>query len=256
MSRSQIIILLLLSIVFGLAAVFFAKQWMENQTQLQPQVDVKVVEREPVIIAALEIPAGTVIEDRHLTTKLLEKEWRSDNQFTAEDELIGQVASNNIYPGEIILPFRLGVNGEGSTFATLIPEDKRAVTIRVNDVIGVAGFLLPGNRVDVLNTITKGKNSANTETVLKNIKVLAIDQTARTKENKPLIVRAVTLEVSPLEAEKLLSARSKGAIQLTLRNPNTPPPPPPKKMKYKKRYVAPSVTIIKGTQSSNVRVNN
>ncbi|MDN3615009.1 MAG: Flp pilus assembly protein CpaB [Vibrio gallaecicus] len=248
MSRNQIILLFLLSILFGLAAVFFAKQWMDSQ--LQPQVEVEVVEREPVIIAAQEIAAGSVIEEQHLTTKLLEKSWRSEDQFTSAEELLGQVVATSIYQGEIVSRIRLTTPGEGSTLASLIPENKRAVTIRVNDVIGVAGFLLPGNKVDILNTISYGQGSATTKTVLKEIKVLAVDQTAKTKENKPVIVRAVTLEVTPREAEKLLSAKSKGQIQLTLRNPHEP------EEKVVKRYVAPQVTIIKGTQSSNVRVRD
>ena len=123
------------------------------------------------------------------------------------------------------------------------------MTIRVNDVIGVAGFLLPGNKVDILSTVKYSETSASTSTVLKDIKVLAVDQTARTKDNKPIIVRAVTLEVTPRQAEKLLTARSKGEIQLTLRNPH-------EEEKAVKRYVAPSVTIIKGTQSSNIRVKD
>ncbi|MEF1254166.1 MULTISPECIES: Flp pilus assembly protein CpaB [unclassified Vibrio] len=247
MSRNQVILLLLLSIAFGLGAVFFAKKWMDNQ--LQPQTEVEVVEREPVIIASQEILAGTVIEEQHITNKLLEKAWRSESQFTSAEELIGQVVASNVYPGEIIHVSRLANQGEGSTLASLIPENKRAVTIRVNDVIGVAGFLLPGNKVDVLNTIKYGKNSANTVTVLKEIKVLAVDQTARTKENKPIIVRAVTLEVTPSQAEKLLSAQSRGDIQLALRNPH-------EEEKVVKKYVAPSVTIIKGTESSNIRVRD
>ncbi|HAS6169961.1 TPA: Flp pilus assembly protein CpaB [Vibrio vulnificus] len=246
MSRNQIILLFLLSILFGLAAVFFAKQWMDKQ--LTPQQDVEVVEREPVVIAAIEIPAGSVIELQHLTTKLLEKSWRELSQYTDPKELVGQIVAGAIYPGEIIIEQRLTVPGEGSTLAALIPENKRAITIRVNDVIGVAGFLLPGNRVDVLNTVSYSKGSAVTKTVLKDIKVLAVDQTARTKENKPIIVRAVTLEVTPDQAEKLLSAKSKGEIQLTLRNPHEPVE------KVVRRYVAPSVTIIKGTESSKIQV--
>lgn len=247
MSRNQVILLFLLSIVFGLGAVFFAKQWMDRQ--LQPQTELEVVEREPVIIASQEIPAGTPIEEQHITTKLLEVEWRNEGQFTDQNAILGQVVATTIFPGEVLLQNRLAVPGEGSTLASLIPENKRAVTIRVNDVIGVAGFLLPGNRVDVLNTIKYSATSANTVTVLKDIKVLAVDQTARTKENKPIIVRAVTLEVSPKDAEKLLTARSKGEIQLTLRNPH-------EEEKVVKKYVAPSVTILKGTESSNIRVRD
>ncbi len=246
MSRNQIILLFVLSILFGLGAVFFAKQWMDRQTQ--PQKEVEVVEREPVLIAALEIPPGTIINEQHFSTKLLEKEWRSDNQFTDPNELIGMVATDAIYPDEIIIAEHVNVAGQGATLANLIPEDKRAVTIRVNDVIGVAGFLLPGNKVDILSTISDGKSSASTSTVLKDIKVLAVDQTARSKENKPIIVRAVTLEVSPKDAEKLLSSASKGSIQLALRNPHAV------EEKVARPYVAPRVTIIKGTESSSIRV--
>ncbi|MCG9598841.1 Flp pilus assembly protein CpaB [Vibrio sp. Isolate25] len=247
MSRNQVILLFLLSIAFGLGAVFFAKQWMDRQ--MQPQTEVEVVEREPVIVSTQEILAGSVIEEQHITTKLLEKAWRDEFQFSNAEDLVGQVVATNIYPGEIVTTHRLARPGEGSTLASLIPENKRAVTIRVNDVIGVAGFLLPGNKVDVLNTIKYSSTSASTVTVLKEIKVLAVDQTAKTKENKPIIVRAVTLEVSPREAEKLLSAQSKGEIQLALRNPH-------EEEKVVKRYVAPSVTIIKGTESRNIRVKD
>jgi len=246
MSRNQAVLLFLLSIIFGLGAVFFAKQWMDSQ--VQPQVEVEVVEREPVVIAAQEIPAGTIIEEQHLTTKLLEKDWRSEDQFGLPPEVVGKVAANVIYTGEIVHPLRVTVPGEGSTLASLIEENKRAVTIRVNDVIGVAGFLLPGNKVDILSTVQYNQRYATTSTVLKDIKVLAVDQTAKTQENKPIIVRAVTLEVTPKEAEKLLTAKSKGEIQLALRNPHEPDEVP------RKRYVAPSVTVIKGTESSKIRV--
>lgn len=248
MSRGQIILLILLSVVFGLAAVFFAKQWMDTQTT--PTTEVEVVERQPVVVAAMQIPSGTIIEEQHLTTRLLEKSWTAENQFSTTDDVLGKIASVEIFPDEILLSERLSIPGEGATLAALIPEDKRAITIRVNDVIGVAGFLLPGNKVDVLNTVKYGKNSANTRTVLKDIKVLAVDQTARTNDNKPVIVRAVTLEVAPKDAEKLLSAKSKGDIQLALRNPHAVEP---KVVKY---VAPPRVTIIKGTESANVRVRD
>lgn len=249
MSKSQIFLLFLLSVVFGLAAVFFAKQWMDNQ--VQPTVEVEQVERHPVVVASQEIEAGTIIEEQYLTTKLMEKDWINENNYSDTEELVGKVVANTIYAGEVLHKMRFTVPGEGSTLAALIPENKRAVTIRVDDVIGVAGFLLPGNKVDILNTVSYGKNSASTRTVLKDIKVLAVDQTAKTKENSPIIVRAVTLEVTPKDAEKLLTAKSKGSIQLTLRNPHEVD------KKVVQRYVPrPSVTIIKGTETSNVRVKD
>lgn len=237
--------LLLLSIAFGLGAVMIAKQWLDSQTQ--PTVKLEEVERHPVLVAAMEIEPGVIIEEKHLKTRLMEVDWIDETTLTEPSQAVGKVASNSIYEGELVSPNRIAVLGEGVTLAAMIPEDKRALTIRVNDVIGVAGFLLPGNKVDVLNTKGNG-----TTTVLKNIKVLAVDQTARTKDNKPVIVRAVTLEVSPKEAEKLLTENSKGSIQLALRNPLTVDKVPPKRT-YTPR---PSVTVIKGSQTSNVRVSN
>nr|WP_319554870.1 Flp pilus assembly protein CpaB [uncultured Vibrio sp.] len=245
MSRTQIVMLLLLSIAFGLGAVMIAKQWLDSQ--MQPTVKLEEVERHPVLVAAMEIEPGVIIEEKHLKTKLMEVDWIEETTLTEAAQAVGKVAANSIYQGELVNPNRIAVLGEGVTLAAMIPEDKRALTIRVNDVIGVAGFLLPGNKVDVLNTKGNG-----TSTVLKNIKVLAVDQTARTNDNKPVIVRAVTLEVSPKEAEKLLTENSRGQIQLALRNPLTVDKAPPKRT-YTPR---PSVTVIKGSQTSNVRVSN
>ncbi|WP_243974563.1 Flp pilus assembly protein CpaB [Vibrio natriegens] len=245
MSKTQVAMLLLLSIAFGLGAVMIAKQWLDSQTQ--PTVELEEVERHPVLVAAMEIEPGVIIEEKHLTTKLMEVDWIDETTLTEPSQAVGKVVANSIYEGELINPNRIAILGEGVTLAAMIPEDKRALTIRVNDVIGVAGFLLPGNKVDVLNTKGNG-----TSTVLKNIKVLAVDQTARTKDNKPVIVRAVTLEVTPKEAEKLLTENSKGQIQLALRNPLTVDKAPPVRT-YTPR---PSVTVIKGSQTSNVRVSN
>jgi pilus assembly protein CpaB len=91
----------------------------------------------------------------------------------------------------------------------------------VDDVVGVGGFLLPGNRVDVLATKTTsaGSNSATSRTILENLRVLAVDQTAGTDKTQPVVVRAVTLEMSASEAEALVTAQTEGKLQLALRNP-------------------------------------
>lgn len=250
MSRTQVIFLLLLSIVFGLAAVFVAQQWMEEQRQ--PETKVEVIERYPVVVAAQDIPAGVEMNENHLTTRLMEIDWISDNNYAAPEELYGLISKDNVFSGEVINALRMAGPGEGTTLASLIPEDKRAITIRVNDVIGVAGFLLPGNKVDILNTIKYSDTYVKTSTILKDIRVLAVDQTARTDDNKPVIVRAVTLELSPVQAEKLLSEKNKGSIQLALRNPKTI-----EKRVVRRKYVPkPSVTIIKGTETTKVNVKD
>jgi pilus assembly protein CpaB len=126
----------------------------------------------------------------------------------------------------------------------------------------VAGFLLPGNRVDVLSARKEASRRAVTETILQNIKVLAVDQTAATDTNEPIIVRAVTLEVSPKQAETLVLARTEGQIQLTLRNPmQSEPEPevvakPAPKIPSRKRPTRPrstTVTVIRGTKVEKVK---
>jgi pilus assembly protein CpaB len=144
----------------------------------------------------------------------------------------------------------------------------RAITVRVDDVIGVGGFLLPGNTVDILAS-RKDNQRAVTETILKNIKVLAVDQTANANENEPVIVRAVTLEMTPAQAEVVVKARTEGTIQLTLRNPEAfevvePEPeaaPPPVRVVAAAPRPRPvsrdtTVTVIRGTAVEQTKTKN
>ena len=134
----------------------------------------------------------------------------------------------------------------------------RAVTVRVDDVVGVAGFLLPGNHVDVLATkLDQRSRTARTETILKNLKVLAVDQTASTDSNDPVIVRAVTLQMLPEQSETLVKAKEEGTIQLTLRNPleqiavevpKAKPAAPQQRVAASAPRRSSSITVIRGTR--------
>ena len=140
----------------------------------------------------------------------------------------------------------------------MIALNMRAVTVRVDDVIGVAGFLLPGNHVDVLASRKGNSKRVTTETILKKVKVLAVDQTAGTKKNDPVVVRAVTLELTPKQAERIVKAKEEGRLQLALRNPTEDLElPKVAKVKPKKRRYVPtstSVTIIRGIDTQVVKV--
>jgi pilus assembly protein CpaB len=136
------------------------------------------------------------------------------------EDAVGMVSTTDIERGEMLSRSRLAEHEKGSTLAALIDPNKRAISVRVDDVVGVAGFLLPGNHVDVLaSRIDIRTKRASTETILRNLKVLAVDQTASTDQDEPVIVRAVTLEMTPNQSETLVKAREEGTIQLTLRNP-------------------------------------
>jgi pilus assembly protein CpaB len=127
---------------------------------------------------------------------------------------------NKFYPDEIITDKRISEYMGGSTLSALITKEFRAISMRVDDVVGVSGFILPGNKVDILATkMDHNTNTASTRTLLQNIKVLAVDQEASQEKEKPAIVKAVTLELKPEQAEIIVQAMQEGTIQLTLRNP-------------------------------------
>jgi pilus assembly protein CpaB len=209
-----------------------------------------------IVAAAMRIPFATKVEERHLKLVEMPEGLAPDGFFTTIDEVVGKVSTTNISRGEILVTERFRTHTTGSTLAALVNKNMRAVTVRVDDVVGVAGFLLPGNTVDVLASRKRGQARAITETILTNIKVLAVDQTAAPESNEPVIVRAVTLEMLPKQAEVLFQARTEGSIQLTLRNPmEMEPEPKPKQKKRVARRTTPAkraprpaeIIVIRGT---------
>lgn len=212
MIRKRGLILMALSLVLGFGAAVVARGWVVEQTA-QDKPDVATV-----VAASMAIPFGTKVEERHLKVIEMPKNSVPSGSFTNKEDVIDKVTTQPIVNGEILMQARFVNQGDGSTLAALVGKNMRAVTVRVDDVIGVAGFLLPGNRVDVV-AARKENRRAITDTILRNIEVLAVDQTASTNDNEPVIVRAVTLQVTPEQAEILVRGREEGSIQLTLRNP-------------------------------------
>jgi pilus assembly protein CpaB len=258
-------VLVILSLILGAGAAWAANAWVQQRLSRDTDMTFDVV-----IGAATAIPYGTKVEGRHLRTMEVTKDSAPENAFRTVEEVEGKVATVAISRGEILLKDRFADHETGSTLAALVQENMRAVTVRVDDVVGVAGFLLPGNRVDVVATrMDRQSNRAFAETILRNLKVLAVDQTASTEQNDPVIVRAVTLELTPKQSEALVKAREEGSIQLTLRNPlddqevatapePAPAPPPAAAPRPAPRAVVTgtSVTVIRGTQVATTRAGN
>ncbi|MGR8980026.1 MAG: Flp pilus assembly protein CpaB [Gammaproteobacteria bacterium] len=215
--NSRFLIMLIIALVLAGGAAFIAKRWAESlntqSTETAKQDSV------PVYVAAVDIPFATRIEQTHY--KLIP--WPKGNvpaeAFTQDDTnadpnaLVGKVTQREFYAGEILLKPQIKEHLGGSTLSALIQEGMRAMSVRVNDVVGVAGFILPGNRADII-----ASRGGVTYTLLKNIKVLAIDQVA-SKRDEPTVVKALTLEVTPKQAEILVQAMQQGSLQFTLRNP-------------------------------------
>ncbi len=214
MFKTRTIVMFSFALVMALAAAFVAKNWANNRLT-GPAQEAGV----PVVVAALQIPFGKKLEATDLRLATMPESLVPASAHAKLEELNGTVAMSTIYPGEIIMKEKVAPFIGGSALSAVIAPSKRAVTVRVNDVIGVAGFLMPGNRVDVVAAIPYGIRKFKSETLLEDIKVLAVDQTASPDKDKPVIVRAVTLELTSEEAEKLVQATQEGSVQLALRNP-------------------------------------
>jgi pilus assembly protein CpaB len=215
MVKQRAFFLFFLAIGLGLAATWMANNWIQNR--VTPET---AEASSHVVVAALEIPFGQPITSQHLKLISWPQDQLPPGSFTDVAEIEGKVANRTIIPNEMVLQDRIVDKLDGSVLAAIVGKNMRAITVRVNDVLGVAGFLLPGNRVDVIAARKEDNRKATTDTILQNLKVLAVDQTASTDKDKPVVVRAVTLEVKPEQAEVLVKATEEGTVQLVLRNPS------------------------------------
>ena len=251
-------LLLGFSIVLSAIAAFIANAWIQNELNQGDELKESMA---LVVVASMKIPYGLEIGDTHIKVIEVPKGTAPAGAFSDPALVVGTVSRTEIYPGEVIIKDRVVAHGGGSTLAAMISPNKRAITVRVNDVVGVAGFLLPGNRIDIISTRKKGKKVVS-ETILRNIKVLAVDQTAATDKNEPIVVRSVTMEMSPGETEDITAATKLGSLQLTLRNPmqdklvkkeeiivKKPKPKKVVKRVVRKKRVSQygNITIIRGT---------
>src|SRR5207253_792317 len=174
-----------------------------------------------VVIAANDVPVGAKVEDRDVKVVRYSAADLPPNCFHLKSSVIGRGAVLPIARGEFFLPNKLAGENAGSGMPSLIPPGMRAVSVRVNEVIGVAGFVVPGTRVDVLLTGNPtGAAEQRATTVLENVAVIATGQKLeRNTVGDPQVTPVITLLVSPDDAQKLTLATTEGKIQLALRNP-------------------------------------
>jgi pilus assembly protein CpaB len=221
--RSSTIVMVGFAVVFGLLAVFIAEVWLNNQASIQRrnleagktpmQVQTIVVAKQPLRFGA-ELSAGMLQEVAWPV------EARPAGAFSKIDELLSggrRVVLAAIEENEPVLSLKVTGAGQRATLSALVKPGMKAVTVRVNDVEGVGGFVLPGDRVDVVMTRQIDKGSATTEVILQNRRVLAIDQSADERAAKAAIAKSVTLEVETVEAQKVWLASSVGNLSLLLR---------------------------------------
>ena len=215
MNNYRGIIMFSIALFAALGAVLIAAKWLQQRSTQVNQV----------AVAAQEINMG-----QKLTSDMFKLvSWPANimppESFSDLKKLDGRVTKSSLQVGEPVLATKLAPEGSLGGLSAVIAEGKRAITVRVNDVVGVAGFALPGNFVDIIVNTKQDEGSGNTKTtkeiskiVLEHILVLAVAQEAGRDETTPKVVNAVTLEVSPEQAEMIDLARSIGDLSLVLRN--------------------------------------
>jgi pilus assembly protein CpaB len=209
--------------VFGLIAVLIAQVWLSNQASMQKQnleAGKGPIATQSVVVAKQSLRFGTELN----ASMLQEVPWPIEAQPSGafskiEDILSGgrRVVIAAIEANEPVLAIKITGAGQRATLSALVKAGMKAVTIRVNEVEGVGGFVLPGDHVDVVLTRQTDKASATAEVVLRDRRVLAVDQTADERAAKAAVARSVTLEVETIEAQKVWLASSIGSLSLLLR---------------------------------------
>ena len=218
MRNKRLIIAVLAAITFGLIAAVSVKQYLLSAQTFSRTND--------VVVAKVEIPVGSRIIAEQLTVAQFPTDVTPQGAIAKIDEnLIGRVAITAISPRDPVTETKLAPIGAAGGLSSVIPEGFRAMTVKVDDVVGVSGFIMPGTLVDIVVVIQPPKGSGNEEMiskiVLQNIKVLASGQNIDKPKNDRDVersIRAVTLQVTPEQAEKLALASSEGKLQLVMRN--------------------------------------
>jgi len=196
-----------------------------------------------VVVAARALPLGSVVSRDAVKLRDVPEELFPAGGFSRVEDVLDRPVTNNIQPEEPVLEARVAPRGSGMGLAPLIPPGMRAISVRVNDVVGVAGFVLPGMRVDVLVTGQPSNHpEAVTRTALQNVLVLSAGQTIQADGKSPISAPVVTLLVTPDDAEALTLANSEGRIQLVLRNSSDAAVASPRGRQWNDLYGAPRQT--------------
>jgi pilus assembly protein CpaB len=221
--RTSTIVMIAFAVLFGLLAVFVAQSWLNSATEQRMrslEANKKPLNTSTIVVAAKPLRYGTELTAQAMREIAWPEGALPAGAFASvADAMKGgkRVVLAAIEQNEPILAVKVTGPGQRATLSALVKDGMKAVTIRVNDVEGVGGFVLPGDRVDVVLTRQVDKTSASNEVVLQNGRVLAVDQQADERADKPSVVKAVTLEVDTVGAQRLSLAATVGSLSLMLR---------------------------------------
>src|SRR6266852_7612585 len=222
MRRSNLIILLVALAMGGIAALM-ARSWIAQHTTAQP-----VASTSTIVVAAAPLAFGTVLTEDNVSEIPWAEPQLPEGAFAKKIDLLREgrrVMLTAMERSEMIVRPKVTAPGQRASLSVLLDEGQRAVTVRVDDIRGVAGFILPGDRVDVMLLRTEsrqGETENSADVLLEYVKVLAIDQLANERQDQPsmaTVAKAVTLQVTPEQAQKILLAGNVGKLSLVLRQP-------------------------------------
>jgi pilus assembly protein CpaB len=204
-----------IAIVLGIFASMFVYRQFQQASAVKP-----VVTMQRIVVAAEPLKLGTRLDASNVRTIPWPQGQPVAGMFTKIEDVANRALITSVAENEPILDSKLASLQSGAGLAATIPEGMRAMSVAVNDVVGVAGFVTPGTMVDVLVTGALSGSSGNiTRTILENVRVLAAGQKVeQDREGKPQTVPVITLLVTPDDAAKLAMASTEGKIQLALRN--------------------------------------
>jgi len=257
------------AVFLGLIAVVLTRSYLSNAVRTNPAVATSNGPAMPVVVAAANVPRGGVLQPTMLKVVAYPTDAAPAGVFHSVAELTGgpgqqRLALRSMVANEPILPANISGPGGKLNLSGSVAPGMRAVSLRSNDVAGVGGFVLPGDRVDILLTRaasgndTKG-NDTLTQILAENVRVLGVDQSNNDEADKPVVAKAVTVEVTPEQAQSISLGQQIGTVSLTLRRVADDAPlaikamtvadlgPAPKKPAS---APAPTVRVIRGVETS------
>jgi pilus assembly protein CpaB len=207
---------LLLAIGFASLASYMAMGWLKRQAAVQSPKEKSTI----VVVAKDAVPPTSLLSAAQLKTEVWHQETSPPGSFKSLDQIVGRVTGTAILPGELITEGKLAPKGAMPGITALLSPNQRAMTVKVDEASGVAGFLTPGHRVDVVVVVDKGAYNKDpmAKLLFQNLKVLGTGQKLENRPgDKPQIVPTVTLEVTPEQGERLALAAQEGRISLVVR---------------------------------------
>jgi len=228
--KIRVVLLILLAFGAALGTVYFARNWMAAQRAAMTQPPPAPVSHNEVLVAKDTLPVGTLLKpdqlrwqawpDATMDSSYILKGKRTPEDMTGAVLRVGLTAGQPITDAVVVKP------GDSGFLAAVLAPDMRAVSVSINATTGISGFIFPGDRVDVIlthNIQEKGEGNTKdvhraSETVLHNVRVIAVDQSANDQEDKPVVAKNVTLEVTPKQAEIVTLVSELGKLSLSLRS--------------------------------------